>query len=1200
MEECAKQGAELVNIVRSAQIDQTLIVDLNEIVQEAERNGLNERVWLVGGLQDALAVPQLAYDLWLTTNRIMEKRSVERKVLALEKRFGSEELEISSVPADKPLSYICGLLPLTRRRLLYEEAFLPKGVPYFIEEPSASYSYINRPDGHFITIPCRAEGNPKPVIKWFQSGVEQVNLDSNSSSFIVSGGALLIPVGKEHIAEVMTFHCTATNLLGTIRSSSTIIRPAFIEPFRPNRLDAYPLSSRGDGTRLDCQAPPHYPKSHRYSWMRSGVTDKFVKVDERVYVSMDGTLYFSYNVKSDADTYACTLALNGPRSGQYGPFFNLVLPQTTENVTFAPKIDEYQPQVFPEVPVRGQIVQIECFAYGFPAPTYSWTRMDGKPLSKRHQITNFGRVLKILAAQPEDAVVYKCTATNERGVASAELHLVIQSPPSILRPLKDTMTSVYSEVKFSCPSAEPTPGHGSHIEWFRNGQPLVPILMAPEDRKRLKLKGNDLILKDVQEEDEGIYQCRLTNEIGSTGSIARLTVKNVSPAFHPNIFPQRVFVVEGTRLLLPCLYYAIPHGKAKWLRHDGSNAKFEEIVENNVTLLLIEKFTKAHSGRYECRATNNAGEASAFVNITLMTKPKVSISQSVQQEDEGGYGIRLTCEAELECSESDVCPEAHFDWQFNDQSARMLAKKGRLKMRQFIRSAEDPGHVKQRAELDASAAFVNHNVGRFACSSVFGGASAELEPYGGSSMATAFTPTQVKLLEVLPTAVKLAWRLPSMARKSEGIEAKLEGYQIERRTQSDRTWRPVSQALYRTQDKIIGSYLVRELSPNTKYQFRVRTQLADGTLSPASSSTDWLQTPPSPPEDIVQNIRWKILDTSHLLLEWDPVETKHTSGPNLRYNVTWTDSTNDVRHHYDIVDQPTHVIALKALTSKEKKSDEDCQIIAVGVQPLNDLGAGPAATDTVVYVTGHGPKRFAVDVVLNTYNATHLNLSWTWARAGECENVIGAQISCVEVFDGPVKEVTEQNAEFNLSIAHSYSQWLVGGLKPWTEYQCSIGAFDQYGRRGRQSLTTKPTRTAEPAPVHAPEITKIKLTETLSGYTTLIDWTAVKLRTVGNSTANERGYKVYVYISETAEKPVVLDLLESQLQDPSKPSARIDGLKLMFYYKIQVAGFNKGGTGPRSQSTTIRIGAPDQPSSARCVFCNPAAILIVLLLRILL
>lgn len=48
-------------------------------------------------------------------------------------------------------------------------------------------------------------------------------------------------------------------IVGTVRSASSVIRPAFIEPFRSTRLDVYPLSPRGGGAKIDCQAPAHYP-----------------------------------------------------------------------------------------------------------------------------------------------------------------------------------------------------------------------------------------------------------------------------------------------------------------------------------------------------------------------------------------------------------------------------------------------------------------------------------------------------------------------------------------------------------------------------------------------------------------------------------------------------------------------------------------------------------------------------------------------------------------------------------------------------------------------------------------------------------------------------------------------------------------------------------------------------------------------------
>lgn len=103
--------------------------------------------------------------------------------------------------------------------------------------------------------------------------------------------------------------------------------------------------------------------------MYGGSNKQFVNITERVFVSMDGTLYFSYNIPEDEDRYACTLTLATTQSAQHGPFFRLILPQFQHSIvkkqhSFPPKIDEYQPIVFPEFPLYDETIYIECFAYG--------------------------------------------------------------------------------------------------------------------------------------------------------------------------------------------------------------------------------------------------------------------------------------------------------------------------------------------------------------------------------------------------------------------------------------------------------------------------------------------------------------------------------------------------------------------------------------------------------------------------------------------------------------------------------------------------------------------------------------------------------------------------------------------------------------------------------------------------------------------
>ncbi|KAI6200560.1 hypothetical protein M3Y96_00747000 [Aphelenchoides besseyi] len=1195
---CAQEGGELLSVIRNSQIDKVLIHELNEPIEKARELGFNDQTFLIGGLRAAMADPQLTYDLWLTNNRIkQEKRqSMRRKVLALQRNVEANEITMTSVPAEAVFPYICTLLPLTKLKLLYEQAFMPTGAPKFIEEPNTAYHYINRADGHFITLPCRASGNPETKIRWFRSGIEEIDIESANSSFVISGGSLLIPIGKRNLDEVSTFHCTASNSLGlmkrtrTIRSVATIIRPSFIDPFRSSRLDAYPLSSRGQGTRLDCQAPPHYPKSYSFSWMIGGLTDQFVSVNERIFISMDGTLHFSYNRPEDATSYACTLASSSSRSGQYGPFFHLLLPQNGEAGSFPPRIDEYQPQVFPEVPIRGQTIWIE-------SPKYRWERLDGEPFNSRYKILNYGRVLRIEGVRQSDATHFRCTATNERGSATAELQLVIQFPPIIAQPLADLLVATNSTVRLACPivnQQSPT----VHVEWFRNGLPIQPVLMAADERKRFRLHQNELAISRVHVEDAQVYQCRISNDVGTASSSMLLTVQDSKPIFHPNVFPRRVFVVDGSSLRLPCLFYSMPRGSSRWqrlTRERDSNTRplFDQVEENGIVLLLIESFTVQHQGDYECRARNDFGESRAVVQLVVMTRPKVSISQSVKPDADGeGYGLQLSCEAELECATQSSCPEAHFQWQFNEQNAQRMRE---LRVRQFVRSigeSERSTKIRQHASVDASSSFVAKNVGRFACSSVFGGASAEIEPPGISRLA-AIAPTQLKVLSVDSNSAKLSWRLAPIQKRH---EFRIDGFQVEKRTGDDRTWRPHSNEPFRTGDRIIGAFLVRDLRPNSKYQFRVRTRSTDGVLSLPSASTPWIETPVAAPDDVIANLRWKLLDSSHLLLEWDPIEKSHHNGPNLRYNVTWTGNDDNGSH---VVDRANYVIPLRP-DNLHRNPETDCAILAVGVQAMNDVGTS-MTTETIVYVTDQAPKRQAVNLHLQTYNATHLNLTWDWANAEQCENVRGIMISCIDEWedvDSKPRIVIPENSILNLTVPPHTSEVLVGGLEAWTVYRCSLVAFDQHGRRGPQSLTSESARTAEPPPFEAPSILRIKLHETLSGYTTLIDWTMVRLSTVLNA-SEERGYYVYVFVSETAENPIVLELREREMIDVRNPSARIDGLKLMFLYRIQVAAFNAGGVGPRSAVTTIRIGASDQstPDSAYRYCSSWLTIGLFLLLR---
>lgn len=106
---------------------------------------------------------------------------------------------------------------------------------------------------------------------------------------------------------------------------------------------------------------------------------------------------------------------------------------------------------------------------------------------------------------------------------------------------------------------------------------------------------------------------------------------------------------------------------------------------------------------------------------------------------------------------------------------------------------------------------------------------------------------------------------------------------------------------------------------------------------------------------------------------------EHPSGPNLRYNVSWTPAKpipaslpstaiSDLFDNFETVEEPTLVLALAAIplfqpsqskgnlkrTIDNILSGDECQSIAVSVRPFNDLGSGPLGTDTVIQLTRDG------------------------------------------------------------------------------------------------------------------------------------------------------------------------------------------------------------------------------------------------------
>ncbi|KAJ1350303.1 IG [Parelaphostrongylus tenuis] len=614
-----------------------------------------------------------------------------------------------------------------------------------------------------------------------------------------------------------------------------------------------------------------------------------------------------------------------------------------------------QPQIFPESPSTGSTVYLECFAYGNPIPMYKWSRVDGKALSKKSQLMHFGRVLRIDSAELNDMGRYKCSAANSLGVTAKEVTLTLRSAPAIVIPLADRHVATDSDLTLECPLAT-TDSHSS-IEWFKDAKPIVPILMPSLQRKRFHTDHDRLVVNSITTSDSGVYQCIASNEKGMVSSSAYVLVRDSAPIFPRQAMPRKIFAVNGSLLSIPCFYHASPRGHSRWVDAGGAKLPHKGRVRDRHGVLIIENVLHDDAGYFFCTAHNRLGKAHTQVELIVLDRGQVRVQSAIPPQP-AHYTINISCSAEIDCGQVTDCPEALFQWTFDNRSVNFVpGLHFKTKFREHTHQSTRGKQLIQKVDIQISTLKKADRLQRVACYSLYGEDSIEL-PYRPSIPA----PLALKVEQDQQT-VRLMWRRSVNTHRDtrnhavSGEEDAAGGYLVELRTKEDRQWRAVPRRAVAESES--HSITLTDLAPNTVYQFRVRPVDAFTMGDPSSPST-WVKTPPAAPSETIDGLRWRSLDNNTIFVEWNPVETIHRSGDHLRYRLSWslddadmTDESQSHEHrflvHHIETESPQAILKLNA--------SEECRMLVFSVRPMNDQGAGLVSTDTVAYVHRNGDSQ---------------------------------------------------------------------------------------------------------------------------------------------------------------------------------------------------------------------------------------------------
>ncbi|XP_038105430.1 contactin isoform X2 [Culex quinquefasciatus] len=994
---------------------------------------------------------------------------------------------------------------------------VPRG-PYFIKQPrDTTYDTGKIKITKDVMLSCLAGGYPIPTYSWYRElytndNVTVVKLDPlKNSRYTTSGGSLIIH-DPQQIQDQGTYHCIAENKYGKIISESVELNFGYILEFNLQRS-----SENGEmnwGKSLYCDPPQHYPDV-RYYWSRTYFPN-FVEEDQRVFVSHDGSLYFSSLEIKDRANYSCNVQSTVSDTGRNGPFFNLqvVSHPHYQDLIFANTF----PKIYPEAPVAGKDVRLECMAFGYPVPSYNWTRKSGN-LPRQSYLESYNRVLVIRNSTANDNGEYTCTIKNDRKFLSKSILVNIQMEPNFTIPLKDKLKDFQSSVTFLC---EATAIPDVNYTWYKNAQ-----LMDPESSKFNKDKYiiQDNILKINfldPEEDNGMYQCKASNQLKGVYSSAQLRVLSMKPSFKKKPLESEIYSIYNGNTTIECEPEAAPRPKIVW-KKDGNvigSGGHRKILP--VGTLYISPTSRDDEGVYTCVASNTQGVAESKARLIVLQElrfieqlpPKL-----IKQIDEMLY---LRCDVSY-----DEVLDVAFLWAHN----------GRL-----INSDDDVFRNNSRFFVNNNHLEV-HNLtlldsGEYECI-VKSAVNQVVSKTNVFVQGPPGAPGAIKVIDIKKTDAVLEW----IDGSDNGRQIMF--YNILGRTTWNKTWVNISENVVAQEiDRYNGRKraVVNNLTPGCGYEFSVMAvnDLGGGTPSLPSPLYN---TQKDKPYLFPKNIGGGGGKIGDLTITWTPLLPEEQNSIDIHYKV-----------FYRLLGQKefaTDVLKNRGNTGKAVvhiPSDKYYTKYEVKVQAINDLGDGPVSDIAVIYSAEDMPQVAPQQTIARSFNSTALNVSWVsvpQTRETIRGKMIGHRLKYWK------KEHKEEDAVYYLS--RSINSWaLIVGLEPDTYYfvKCMIYNGAGEGPESERYLE----RTYRSAPQKPPSSVNIF---GINPSTIRVVW-----RYIAPSQDEEpvQGYKIRIW--ETDQDMTTAN--DTVVPIGNKLEKYIDNLTPGKSYNLRVLAYSNGGDGRMS------------------------------------
>lgn len=412
-----------------------------------------------------------------------------------------------------------------------------------------------------------------------------------------------------------------------------------------------------------------------------------------------------------------------------------VAPTRISNILLDVIVPPEKPRIFDDIgkevrlklgPYRlGETVTISCEVLGGrPSPRVTWWRdhhlVDDSFLTDSgYKVTNELVIPKI--AREDLHSIFTCQAANNNVSVpvSTSVKLDITFGPSDLRLLgvRDSLSAGQPhEVRCEAVGARPAP----RITWWRGETQLTQGVSKPQTSPDGNVTVSALWITAKEEEDGDVITCKAGNPDLDQSTLQ--TSWNLQVNYKPKVQLsfgsqlQASNIKEGNDVYFECKVKSHPrHYKITWKRngetlyHDVGSG----IIISNQSL-VVQRVTRADSGRYTCHVFNSEGEGiSEEVSLSVKYAPVCAAQAKEVFGAARGERVSVTCGVEASPGDNDL----EFEWVFSKGDEKLDMQQSQIR----VNGTQSILDYVPRTEMDYGSVlcWASNSVGRQAQPCVF-------------------------------------------------------------------------------------------------------------------------------------------------------------------------------------------------------------------------------------------------------------------------------------------------------------------------------------------------------------------------------------------------------------------------------------------------------------------------------------------------